>query len=179
MDREGTLQRVETLLGPVLGHLGYELIERELVMDGGRWVLRLYVDKLGGVTVGDCERASRGVEDLLEVEGLLPEACRLEVSSPGIRRPIRRREDFEKYAGSRVRVRTRAPLEGRSNYVGILRRFEKDEIVLEIDGRERRIPYSELERARLEEDQASSSPGAKGRGAGRAGRRQHEVHRGS
>lgn len=154
MDLQALLKRVEEVVAPVLSHLGYDLIERELSMDSGRWVLRLFIDKAGGVTLDDCERASRGVEDIIEVEGLIPHAYCLEVSSPGIPRPIRRREDFERFCGACIRLKTHAPVDGRSNFKGTLERFEGDEIVMEVDGQHFRIPYAAMAKAKLVEEPA-------------------------
>lgn len=154
MDLQTILEKVEDLLAPIFGHMGYELIERELQMEGGRWVLRLYIDKPEGVTIDDCERASRGVEDVIEIEGLVPQAYALEVSSPGINRPLRRREDFERFQGSTIRLKTREPIAGRSNYKGTLEKLDGDEIVMDVEGRRYRIPYRLLARARVEDEGA-------------------------
>ncbi|HPQ81331.1 MAG TPA: ribosome maturation factor RimP [bacterium] len=144
------MKRVEELLEPVLSNMGYELVERELATEGGRPTLRLYIDKEGGVTIDDCAAASRGVEDLLEVEDVMPSGYNLEVSSPGIDRPLRRRKDFERYCGSRVRIRTFEPIEGRGNFKGTLERLDGDEIVMEVDGRHYRIPFGSVAKARLD-----------------------------
>jgi ribosome maturation factor RimP len=150
MDTQAILKRVEELLAPVLSNLGYDLIERELVMESGRFTLRLYIDKEGGVTVADCETATHGVEDLIEVEGIIPAGYNLEVSSPGINRPLRRRQDFEKYCGARIRLKTLEQIDGRGNYKGTLERLEGDEIVMEVDGQHYRIPFAKLAKARLD-----------------------------
>lgn len=150
MDTQAILQKVEELLTPVLANLGYDLIERELVMESGRWTLRLYIDKEGGVTIDDCAQASHSVEDLIEVEGVIPAGYNLEVSSPGINRPLRRREDFEKFCGSRIRLKTLEQIDGRGNYKGTLERLEGDEIVMEVDGQHYRIPFAKLAKARLD-----------------------------
>lgn len=151
MDTLFTLKNVEDLVGPVLDNLGYELIERELVMESGRWVLRLYIDKDGGVGISDCERVSHSVEDLIEVEGVIPHAYSLEVSSPGINRPLRRKRDFEKYKGHNIKLRTLEPINGRGNYRGALQGIDGDDIVMTIDGVEFRIPYDALAKARLQQ----------------------------
>lgn len=149
MDRDVMLQQVEELVTPVLQNLGYELVEREFAQEGGRTILRLYIDKPGGVTIDDCERASRGIEDVIEVEGLIPQAYRLELSSPGIDRPLRRRADFERFRGSTVRLKTAEPVAGRSNYKGTLEGIEGDDILMVVDGSRYRVPYAKLAKARL------------------------------
>ena len=152
MDTKDILQKVEDFVSPVLENLGYELVERELAQDSGRWILRLYIDKEGGVTIDDCARASHGVEDLIEVEGLIPMHYELELSSPGINRPIRRRKDFDRFKGETIRLKTTEPVNGRSNYKGILETLDGDEIVMIVDGDRYRVPYKFLAKARLEPD---------------------------
>ncbi len=142
--------KVEEVTAPVLANLGYDLIERELVFESGRWVLRLYIDKEGGVTVSDCERASRGIEDMLAVEEIVPAHYVLEVSSPGIFRPLRRKADFEKYVGARMKIRTIEPIDGRSNFKGVLERLEGDTLMMIIDGTRYCVPLDALDKARLE-----------------------------
>jgi len=156
MDNQLILKKIEELVAPVLGNLGYELVERELLMDGGRWVLRLYIDRESGVTIDDCARASHSVDDLIEVEEVIPVAYTLEVSSPGLNRPLRRREDFEKFCGSIVKLKTLHPVNGRSNYKGILVGMDGDDIVMSIDGTEYNVPLGELSRARVEVGEVSS-----------------------
>jgi ribosome maturation factor RimP len=150
MDVVLVLARVEETVSPVLEQLGYQLVERELVPQAGGWVLRLYIDKEGGVTIDDCARASRGIEDLIEVEELVPAKYTLEVSSPGVDRPLRRRQDFERYRGSTIRLKTHHPVNGRSNYKGTLEGLEGDDIVMTVDGVRYRLPISELAKARVE-----------------------------
>lgn len=139
----------ERLIEPVLGNLGYGLVACEFLQDSGRWVLRIYIDKEGGVTIDDCVRASHGVEDLIAVEDFIPVGYSLEVSSPGINRPLRRREDFERSVGERVSIKTEEPIDGRKNFKGMLKGLKGDEIVMEIDGSEYRLPMEAARRAHL------------------------------
>ncbi len=141
---------VGQLVEPVLANLSYQLVACEFVQDAGRWVLRISIDKEGGVTIGDCARASHAVEDLIAAEDLVPVRYVLEVSSPGLCRPLTRREDFERFLGERVRVKTQQPLEGRSNFAGVLTGLEGDAIVILIDGEHYRVPLSAVGRARLD-----------------------------
>ena len=124
--------------------------EPEFAFESGRWVLRLYIDKQGGVTVGDCERVSRSIEDLLAVEDAIPVSYVLEVSSPGLDRPLRRLEHFEAVLGQQVRVRTEQPIDGRSNFKGTLEAVEADVLQILIDGTAFRVPIAMIDRARLE-----------------------------
>lgn len=159
MDIQNILKRVEEIVQPILDNLGFELIERELVQESGRLILRLYIDKIdkgGKVTIDDCARVSHAVEDVIEVSDVIDTRYSLEVSSPGINRPLRRRKDFEKYLGSTIKLKTLTPIDGRGNYKGVLESIQGDDIVMIVDGVMFRIPFETLAKARLEEDQISS-----------------------
>lgn len=159
MNIQNILKRVEEIVQPILDNIGFELIERELVQDSGRLILRLYINKIdkdGKVTIDDCARVSHEVEDVIEVSEVIDARYSLEVSSPGINRPIRRRKDFEKYLGSTIKLKTLTPIDGRSNYKGVLESIQGDDIVIIVDGVMFRIPFEALAKARLEEDQISS-----------------------
>lgn len=156
MNTQDILKKVEEIAGPVLENLGFELVERELIMESGRWILRLYIDKEGGVTIDDCSRASRSVEDVIEIEEIVPGHYNLEMSSPGINRPLRFRRHFEKFRGSAIKLKTLHPIDGRSNYKGILDGMDGDDILMTVDGMKFRVPFAELAKARLNEDEARS-----------------------
>jgi ribosome maturation factor RimP len=146
------LQRVRSVVEPVLETLGCELIDARFVTEHGRRILRLFVDREGGVTVGDCERVSREIETLLEVEGVLGARSVLEVSSPGLDRPLTKPAHFEKYAGKMAAVTTSRPVEAygdRRNYKGLIRGVEDGKVVMEIDRQEYRVPLELIERAHL------------------------------
>lgn len=144
------MKKVEEIVGPVLENLGFELIERELIMEAGRWVLRIYIDKEGGVTIDDCSRASRSVEDVIEIEEIVPGHYNLEMSSPGINRPLRYRKHFEKFCGSTIKLKTLHPIDGRSNYKGTLDGLDGDDILMTVDGIKYRVPFAELAKARVD-----------------------------
>lgn len=150
IDNKAIAAKVEELVAPVLGNLGYTLIEREFVQDSGAWVLRLYIDREGGVTIDDCARASHAVEDLIAVEEVVPVRYRLEVSTPGIARPLRARADFEKYLGAKARIRTTHPIDGRGNFKGVLEGLEGDAVSMMIDNVRYLVPLDAIDRARLE-----------------------------
>lgn len=152
MDTQAILEEVEKEIAPALNHMGYELIERELVLESGRFTLRLFIDKEGGVNVADCEHVSHGIGDLIEVKEIVPVAYNLEISSPGILRPLRRHQDFVKYSGSTIRLKTLAPIDGRSNYKGFLEGIVGDDIVMVIDETHFKIPFNMLAKARIEEE---------------------------
>lgn len=143
-------RKVEEVVQPLLAHLGFRLVEREFVNEMGRMVLRLYIDKeAGGVTIADCQQVSRAVGDSLDVSGVMTRRYVLEVSSPGVHRPLRFREDFERFAGHDIHLRTKYPIEGRSNYTGTLEGLVGDSITMIIEGKRYVIPYAALHKARV------------------------------
>lgn len=151
MDNETLLKKVEDLISPVCENLGYHLVEREFTNDAGRWILRLYVERDdGNASISDCERVSHAVEGLLDVEDVISNRYYLEVSSPGLNRPLRRESDFQKYAGAYIHLKTKDQIDGRQNYKGILKGFQDGHILMEIDHLDYKIPYDQLLRAKVE-----------------------------
>ena len=118
------------LIEPVVEPEGMELVDLEFKPEMGSWVLRLYIDAPLGVTLDDCQLISRQVGALLDIKDPIEQSYRLEVSSPGINRVLRKEQHFSRYAGSPVRIKTRRKLEGRRNFQGILRGVENSRIVL-------------------------------------------------
>lgn len=152
MDYQKLLAQIEQLITPVLQGLGLELAEREFLQVQGRWILRLYIDKPeGAVTLEDCERTSRALEGVLDVEDLIPHRYYLEVSSPGLFRPLRQKRDFERFAGNIIELHTRAPLEGRHHFSGILQGIEGESILIQEESREWRIPFALLKKAKIKQ----------------------------
>ena len=126
--------------------MGYELIDVQ-ASNGGR-LLRLFIDKPGGVTLDDCAAASRHLTRVLAVEGIDYE--RLEVSSPGLDRPLRKETDFARFAGQRAEVRMRTPdATGRRRFVGVLRGAEAGQVSIELDGRVIALALDDVDKARL------------------------------
>ncbi|MDO8526915.1 MAG: ribosome maturation factor RimP [Deltaproteobacteria bacterium] len=150
MDYTDLLKRVENVVSPILESLGLELIEREFLMDQGRWVLRLYIDREAvPVTIDDCQTASRIIEAALDVEDLVPGRYALEVSSPGLNRPLRRPKDFERYVGQKVEIKANQGIEGQHNFIGILKGLQGGCVVIEGDVKESRIPLDDIKKARI------------------------------
>jgi ribosome maturation factor RimP len=149
MDRE-LISSIWTMVEPVLEPEGIELVEVELKPERGKWVLRLYIDSPHGITLDDCELVSRQVGALLDMKDPIEHAYNLEVSSPGINRALRKRKDFDLFAGSPVRMRTLRKLNGRRNFRGILKGTEGSSILLEVDGNQLEIELDDLEKARLD-----------------------------
>jgi len=149
-------QRVSTLLEPLVAREGFELVEVEWQREGPGWVLRLYVDRPGGVAIEHCQALSRTVETILDVEDFIEPSYQLEVSSPGVERPLRKPEHFQRFAGERVQVRTFGPVdsgqEKRKSWTGILKGFEDGAVLVEADGRLHRIPHGKIAKAHVEHD---------------------------
>ena len=131
---------------PALTGMGYELVDVQQSSGGG--LLRLFIDKPGGITVEDCAAVSRHITRVLAVEGIDYE--RLEVSSPGLDRPLRKAADFARYAGQKVDVRMRlADASGRRRYIGLLKGIEGATATVEVDGTPVALQLDGMDRARL------------------------------
>ncbi len=140
------------LLEPELGTIGYELVELEYKPRGHNGLLRVYIDAADGVGLEDCAKVSRRVSSLLDVEDPIPGAYDLEVSSPGLNRPLRTLEHYRRFAGEKVKVQTVRPIEGQRRFKGMLRAVDDTTLQLEVDGEEREIPLDLVERASLAPD---------------------------
>ena len=137
---------LEAVVEPVVAGMGYELVDLQAA-NGGR-MLRLFIDKPGGIGIDDCAAVSRQLSRVLEVEGVNYE--RLEVSSPGLDRPLRHRADFVRFAGHKADVRMRTPdATGRRRFVGVLRGAEGSRVNIELEGRLVGLELGDVERARL------------------------------
>ncbi len=144
------IRRVRQLADPILFEGGFELVDIEYRREARGWVLRLYVEKKGGITLEDCARISREIGRILDVEDFLINPYTLEVSSPGLNRALKSEKDFVKYRERLIRVVTTHPIENRRHFKGRLRRVEPGEIEVEVDGAIFRIPLSEVAKANLE-----------------------------
>jgi ribosome maturation factor RimP len=157
--QEPVVERARRTLEPVLVRDGYELVEVEWVRGGGRLTLRVFIDKPGGVNVDDCQLVSRTIEPILDVEDFIEPAYDLEVSSPGLDRPLRTPEHFSRYAGQRVQVKAFGPVAGtapgspaRKSWTGALQGFSDGAVVVDVDGVQHRIPHAQIAKAHLELD---------------------------
>ena len=139
------------LLEPVVKAAGYELLEIEFSPASRRALLRLFIDRTDGthVTLDDCERVSRAVSAVLDAADPIERAFELEVSSPGFDRPLRTRAHFERFLGSEARVELDVPVEGRRRFRGLLKGLVEEDLVMEVDGREWRLPLGRIGKARL------------------------------
>ncbi len=141
MDRKAIEGGIEDLITPVLARNEVELVDVNYRLEGGRWVLRVFIDKPGGVNLKDCQSVSHQIEDLIEVEDLIPQRYFLEVSSPGLDRVLKKEADFKRFCGEMAKIKTREAVAGRRNYKGRIVRCEQGVVVLE-DKEGRRFEFS-------------------------------------
>ncbi len=153
--QQSVVERVAALAEPLAVSLGYELVDVEYAREGSRWVLRLFIDKPGGVSLEDCTAFSHAIGPQLDVEDVGEVGYALEVSSPGLDRPLRKPRDFERFAGQKARVRTFAPLRAaealgeRKSFSGTLLGFSNGRIELEVEGTRCEIPIERVAKANL------------------------------
>lgn len=147
--REQYESRTEKLLLPIVEENGFELVDVEYVKEGSSWYLRAYIDKPGGITVDDCEIVSRKLSDLLDKEDFISDAYILEVSSPGLGRPLKKDKDFERSIGQEVEIRLYRALDHRKEYQGVLKAYDKGTVTIMEDGNEITLNRAELALIRL------------------------------
>src|SRR5215475_4027213 len=145
--------RVWQLAAPLAETEGLEIVDIELKPEGRMGlVLRLYLDKAGGASMDDLSRVSRSLSDLLDEHDVVDGAYTLEVSSPGINRPLKRPEHFERFVGKRIRVRTRDRIDGRRSFLGTLQEVLENQITLKQEGAQYQIPFAVIEKSNYEHD---------------------------
>jgi ribosome maturation factor RimP len=143
------LEQLQTLLAPVIEALGYEYWGLEFLSQGRHSLLRIYVDHANGILVEDCEKVSRQVSGVLDVEDPISNEYTLEVSSPGMDRPLFTLEQFAKHAGELVKIKLRSPYEGRRNFQGPLRGVEEQDVVVLVDDHEYLLPIDMIDKANI------------------------------
>jgi ribosome maturation factor RimP len=149
-ERDRVQEFVAAKAAEVLEPQGVELVDVGYRREGGQWVLRLYIDRPGGVTLDDCAKVSRQVGDLLEVSDSIDHAYTLEVSSPGLDRPLKKESDFARYQGREVRIKTYSPLFGRKNFRGKLLGLREGRVEVEVEGQTFAIPREAISKANLD-----------------------------
>jgi len=149
MSRE-IVDQVRSLAEPILSVEGMDLVEIQYRREANGWVLRLTIDKEGGVTLDDCSRVNQEVGRILDVEDFIPTRYHLEVSSPGLDRPLKGEKDFVKHQNRLIKVKTFEPIDQRRQFKGKLLGLVENQIHLEIDGGILRIPLSNISKANLE-----------------------------
>ena len=140
---------VGELTAPVAEELGLELVDVEFLKEGGRWILRVFIDKPGGVGHSDCEALSQRLDVLLDEADPIAGTYYLEVSSPGVERPLKKQEDFRRFSGHMVNVTTYAPCEGKKKFTGKLAGTDGELLFLEEEGKRISIPLEQVSSAKL------------------------------
>ena len=147
---EAVIGTIESLVAPILQEMDLELVDVLYRREQGGWVLRLIIDRENGVTLDDCTAVSREVSQLLDIEDIIEQVYNLEVSSPGLDRPLKSIGDFQRFIGRKAKVTTREPIQGNQVFIGRINKVEDELIILEVGQQELSIPFSEVARARLE-----------------------------
>ncbi|MDL1969522.1 MAG: ribosome maturation factor RimP [Candidatus Desulfofervidaceae bacterium] len=144
------IEIVEKLARPILESEGLELVDVEFQRETQGWVLRVYIDKEGGVSLDDCTGVSQQLSAALDVEDPIDTAYTLEVSSPGLTRPLKKARDYERYKGQLVQIKTYRSVEGRKVFKGKLIGLEDDVVKIEIEGKVWEIPLKDIAKANLD-----------------------------
>ena len=148
-DMQSAPDKISQLIAQVVDPMGYELVGVEYRMGGDSGLLRIYIDQEDGILLDDCVAVSRQVSAMLDVEDPLKQGYQLEVSSPGVDRRLFVKEHFERFAGSKVRVKLRMKLHGRKKFEGILKGIQDENVVLEMDDEMEYLPLDQIDSARL------------------------------
>jgi len=146
------IQKLQELCAPVVAGQGYELVDLEFKNEMGGWVLRLYIDKdqEGGVSLDDCASVSRELSAVLDVEDVITVHYSLEVSSPGLNRPLRKEADFARFIGKKAKIRTRHPVgESRRNFSGTLVGVAGGRVKIDVGDQVCEVPVEDVEKANL------------------------------
>ncbi|MBB6341607.1 ribosome maturation factor RimP [Pseudomonas fluvialis] len=143
------LEQLQAMLAPVVEALGYECWGVEFISQGRHSLLRVYIDHANGIQVDDCEKVSRQVSGVLDVEDPISSEYTLEVSSPGMDRPLFTLEQFAKHAGEQVKIKLRSPFEGRRNFQGLLKGVEEQDVIVQADEHEYLLPVDSIEKANI------------------------------
>ena len=142
-------QKAEALVTPIVEKYGFELVDVEYVKEGGNFYLRAYVDKPGGITVEDCETVSREFSDKLDEADFIDEAYIMEVSSPGLGRPLKKEKDFKRSMGEEVEIRTYRPINREKEFYGVLTGYDENSVTIDCEGEEKIFQKADIALIRL------------------------------
>ena len=131
--REIYEQKTEEILNPIMEELGFELVDVEYVKEGSSWYLRAYIDKPGGININDCETVSRRLSDILDEKDFIDDAYIMEVSSPGLGRPLKKEKDFKRSLGMEVDIRTYRMIDRQKEFTGILTAYDAGTVTIELE----------------------------------------------
>ncbi len=148
--RKEILRKINALLEPVIEDLGYELVDIEYLMERGRWILRVFIDKEDErIGIKDCIMVSREISPILDVEDPIEGSYVLEVSSPGLDRPLTKEKHFIKAIGKKVKIKTESPIEGRRNFTGLLENYKDGIVYINVEGKTFSLNINDIEKANL------------------------------
>ena len=147
--REEYEKKAEALLAPIVEQAGFELVDVEYVKEAGNWYLRGYIHKPGGITVNDCEAVSRIFSDRLDEDDFIEDSYIMEISSPGLDRPLKKDKDFARSMGKEVEIRTYRPIEKQKEFSGILTAYDDNSVTIDEDGSLRAFDRKEIALIRL------------------------------
>ena len=153
MTEREIVDRVRAIIDPIVLNEGMEVVDIEYRRESGGWVLRVILDKEGGVTLDDCSRVSQELGRSLDVEDIIQTSYALEVSSPGLTRPLKTEKDFMKYLHRLVKVKTVDPIQNRRQFKGRLLGVSENGVEIQVDGGVFQIPFSNVAKANLEIEQ--------------------------
>lgn len=143
--REQYEQKAEAMAQPIIDQFGFELVDVEYVKEGGTWYLRAYIDKPGGITIDDCELVSRAFSDVIDQNDFIEDSYIMEVSSPGLLRPLKKDKDFNRYLEKPIEMRTYKMIDKKKEFMGVLKDYNKEQITIEEpDGELRVLQRNEL-----------------------------------
>jgi ribosome maturation factor RimP len=140
---------VEEIAKPIVDSMELELVDVEYVKEGAQWYLRVFIDKAEGIDLDDCQAVSQQLDTILDEKDPIPNAYILEVSSPGIERPLKKPEHFQRFAGSAIVLKTFAPIEGKKEFIGQLQGLNGSNIEVKINGNVMFFPLDKVASARL------------------------------
>ncbi len=147
--REEYEQKAEALLAPIVEAQDFELVDVEYVKEAGNWYLRGYIDKPGGITVNDCEAVSRLFSDKLDENDFIEDSYIMEISSPGLDRPLKKEKDFKRSLGKLVEIRTYRPVDKQKEFCGVLKAYDSNSVTIDEEGTDRIFDKKDIALVRL------------------------------
>lgn len=147
--KTGLVDQVAQVAEPLCRAENCELVHVETAAWNRETIVRIYVDKTGGITLGDCADISRQLGDLLDIHIPGLGSYRLEVSSPGPHRPLKKKQDFHRFKGSKIKIETRVPIQGKKKFTGVLEQIDDAAVVIAVDGERVEIPDLQIIKANL------------------------------
>lgn len=145
------LTRLEKLIAPLVEQESADLVDLSYAKEGSQWVLRVYLDKLAGITLEDCAYFSERIGSLIDSQNAVSSAYVLEVSSPGIDRLIKKEKDFQRFTGKAVKIMLKEPVSGRRNFSGVIENCAGEIVIVKCEGMDFSFPLASIQEARLNE----------------------------